>query len=289
MAADIAYLASEHLEGRAVGSPGGDTAAVFLADRYAQLGVGGGFGNACSPRTACGAAYLQVFRAAGAQAENVVAMVEGRDPTLRGQYVIVGAHYDHLGRSTRGALDPERGRVLRVGADDNASGTAALLELGRRFATNPAPMTVVFAHFDAEELGLFGSAEFVDNAPMPLDSIVLMLNFDMVGRLRAGPLIAEATAGTDSFRELLQKAASEQNVPLEFAQITRGQTDHLSFARRGIPSVALFTGFHQDYHRATDTADRIDLVGLLRIVDLTEDVVRGVGTDQRRTGGGGFR
>lgn len=279
MAADIAYLASEQLGGREAGSAGGDSAAVFLADRYAQLGLSGAFSNACPPSTRCEPAYLQPFRVGGAEAGNVVVIVRGADPALRGRYVVVGAHYDHLGRSPLRALDRDRGSVIRVGADDNASGTVALLELGRRLAVNQAPLTVVLAHFDAEELGLLGSQEFVDDSPIPLDSVALMINLDMVGRLRGGPLIVEATSGTESFRGLLEGAASGQGLTLDFYQIRRVQTDHLSFARRDIPSITLFTGFHDDYHRATDTADKIDLLGLLRIVNLTEEVVRSVGRE----------
>ncbi|MGE3599318.1 MAG: M28 family peptidase [Dehalococcoidia bacterium] len=289
MAADIAFLTNDHLEGREAGSAGGDSTAVFLADRYAQLGVIGAFDAPCSPAPSCIQAYSQVFRVAGMQAENVAALVRGSDPDLRGQYVIVGAHYDHLGRSARGAMDPERGAELRVGADDNASGTAALLQLGQRLAANPAPISVVLVHFDAEELGLFGSEAFVADSPIPLDSIALMLNLDMVGRLRGGHLIAEALAGADRFRGLIEQAALEQNVPVDFSRIERGQTDHWSFVQRDVPAVALFTGFHEDYHRASDTADKLDLLGLARIVDLTEDLVRSVGSSHLRRGGSGLR
>lgn len=280
MAADLTYLASELLEGREVGSAGGDSAAIFLADRYMQLGVKGAFAGDCAQVGPCGNTYFQAFRAEGMRAENVAVLVEGTDSTLRTRYVIVGAHYDHLGRSTRGALDAERGAALRVGADDNASGTAALLELGRRFVARPAPVSVVLVHFDAEELGLLGSREFVDNSPIPLEAVALMLNLDMIGRLRGASLVAEATAGTEPLRDLLANAASARGLLLEFSGIPEGKSDHLSFARRGVPSVAFFTGFHSDYHRATDTAEKIDLIGLARIVDVTEEVIRRVGVDR---------
>jgi Zn-dependent M28 family amino/carboxypeptidase len=153
-----------------------------------------------------------------------------------------------------------------------------LLELGRRLAANPAPLTVVLAHFDAEELGLLGSEEFVDNPPIPLDSVELMLNLDMVGRLRDGPLLVETTEGAEAFRGFLENATSGSAFALEFSQIIRGLSDHASFARRGIPSIALFTGFHDDYHRATDTPEKIDLLGLVRIIELAEDIVRSVGS-----------
>jgi Zn-dependent M28 family amino/carboxypeptidase len=277
VAADIAYLASTHLAGREVGSAGGDTAAVCIADRYLRLGVSGAFDETCSSSAPCEAGFFQQFDAGGLRAENVVAVIRGADPALRGRYVVVGAHYDHLGRSPSRALDRERGQVMRVGADDNASGTAVLLELGRRFAASPAPSTVVLAHFDAEELGLLGSEEFVGNAPIPLDSVGLMLNLDMVGRLRGGPLLVETTEGAEAFRGLLENAARTRGVALESSRIIRGLSDHTSFARRGIPSIALFTGFHDDYHRATDTPEKIDLLGLVSIIELAEEIVRSVG------------
>jgi Zn-dependent M28 family amino/carboxypeptidase len=277
VAADIAYLASTHLAGREVGSAGGDTAAVFIADRYTRLGVRGAFDEACSSSASCEAGYFQVFDAGGQRAENVVAVIPGANPALRGRYVIVGAHYDHLGRSSSRALDRERGAALRVGADDNASGTAVLLELGRRLAASPAPSTVVLAHFDAEEIGLQGSQEFVDNPPIPLDSVGLMLNLDMVGRLGRGPLLVETSEEAESFRGFLESATSTRGVALEFSQIISGLSDHASFARLGIPSIALFTGFHADYHRATDTPEKIDLLGLVTIIELAEAIVRSVG------------
>ncbi len=291
MVEDIRYLTDPYLEGRALGSAGGDSAAVFLAERYSQLGVGGAFATtACAPESSCREAYFQRFRATGVRAENVVAIVVGTDPARRNRYVVVGAHYDHLGRSTFGALDPERGSVLRVGADDNASGTVALLELGKRLAADPAPFTVVFAHFDAEERGLFGSEHFVDEPPMALDSVVMMLNLDMVGRLRGGPLTVGILPESEPLRAQVTAAASRGGVSVSFSARPReSRSDHLSFASNGVSSVSFFTGFHEDYHRATDTADRIDLVGLASIVDLAEVLVRSVPEGLLPTGGGSVR
>jgi len=290
MAADIQYLTDPYLEGRELGSAGGDSAAVFLADRYSQLGVGGVLAAGCSAESSCREAYLQPFRATGVRAENVVAIVVGSDPARRKRYVIVGAHYDHLGRSTLSALDPERGSVLRVGADDNASGTVALLELGRRLAADPAPFTVVLAHFDAEERGLLGSKHFVDNPPIALDSVVMMLNLDMVGRLRGGALIVGVLPESRPVQAHVEAAASARGVSVSFSAGPReSQSDHLSFGRNGVPTVSFFTGFHDDYHRVSDTADRVDLIGVATIVDLVEDLVRSPPESLVLAGEGSFR
>jgi len=186
---DIQFLASEALEGRGTGTAGNDSAAAFAARRYAALGV-----QALSP------GYLQPFTARSAmrahsggpseaRTQNVVAFLPGTDSALRGQTIVIGAHIDHLGRSSVGALDPEAGDAIRNGADDNASGTAAVLELARLLSTTPARRSVLFVNFSGEELGLLGSQYFVEHSPVPVDSIVAMLNFDMVGRMRGDSVI----------------------------------------------------------------------------------------------------
>src|SRR5439155_15350473 len=139
--------------------------------------------------------YLQHFAARSAmlahasgpaelRTQNIVALLPGRDPALGGQIIVIGAHIDHLGRSTVGALDPEAGNAIRNGADDNASGTAAVMEIARILSVNPPKRSIVFANFSGEELGLLGSQWFVSHPVVPLDHVVAMINFDMVGRLK---------------------------------------------------------------------------------------------------------
>src|SRR5437764_74160 len=141
--ADIAYLASDRLEGRGTGTPGNDSAAAYIARRFNVLGL-----TALAPdfEQEFVAHPLAAHNAAprSLRTQNVVALLPGRDPVLRAQYVVVGAHFDHLGRSTEGALDPDRKNAVRRGADDNASGTAAVLELARLFAAAPARRSLVF-------------------------------------------------------------------------------------------------------------------------------------------------
>jgi len=192
---DIEYLASDALEGRGTGTPGYDSAAMFAVRRYAALGLQPLFPD-----------YLQRFQVrspmlahssgvAAVQTQNIAAQLPGRDTKLRGQFIVIGAHIDHLGRSTAGALDPEAGNAIRNGADDNASGTAAVWELARLFRAHPARHPLIFVNFSGEELSLLGSEYFVQHPPIPLDSVVAMINFDMVGRMRHDSLIVRRPDG----------------------------------------------------------------------------------------------
>jgi Zn-dependent M28 family amino/carboxypeptidase len=118
----------------------------------------------------------------------------------------------------------------------------------------------------------------VEHSPVPLDSIALMINLDMVGRLENGPLIVELTSHATRFRRAVDSLAAEAGISIRYSRITASRSDHSSFAAHGIPAIAVFTGYHRDYHRRSDTPDKIDFTGLLRIVDLVEAVVRTTGT-----------
>ena len=290
---DIAYLADDRLEGRGTGTAGNDSAASWLGRRHAALGlqpvVVDTTRNGCTTdrrRPAC-RVFLQTFTARGAElahagkpeglrTQNVVAMVPGRDPRLAGEVVVIGAHFDHLGRSPASALDPEARDAIRNGADDNASGTAAVLELARLFAAHPARRSIVFAHFTAEELGLLGSQWFVDHPPVPLDSIVAMVNFDMVGRLRNDRLIVYGVNTARELPALLDSANAEPKLRISAVGDGFGPSDHSSFYAKGIPVLHFFTDLHDDYHRATDDVEKIDATGEARVVGLAERAVRAI-------------
>jgi hypothetical protein len=270
--ADVDYLASPRLRGRLTGTPGNDSAAAYIARRYAALGLA-----SVSP------GYLQPFIARpltrGAPAEslptqNVVALLRGRDPALRGQYVVIGAHFDHLGTSTNGALDPDARDAVRLGADDNASGSAAVLELARIFAKSPPRRSLLFVNFSGEEQGTLGSGYFVDHTPVPIDSIDAMLNFDMVGRLRADKLIVYGVATAKELPGLLDSANIAPRLAITAQGDGFGPSDHSSFYARSIPVLHFFTDLHEDYHRASDVADKIDAAGEERVVALAERVAR---------------
>ena len=210
------------------------------------------------------------------------------------EYVLVGAHYDHLGFGENGAMQRAgEENQIHPGADDNASGTAAVLQLAREIAelnapTNPsdhdhapfaAPNTrglrrgIIFALWSGEELGLLGSANFVEHSRIPLTNIVACINFDMVGRLRDNKLMLQGISSSSMWKRAIEK----RNVAAGFNLVLQDDpylpTDVTSFYPRGIPVLSFFTGSHEDYHRPTDTADKVDFDGLERIVKFARGLI----------------
>jgi Peptidase family M28/PDZ domain len=271
---DIEYLASPALAGRLTGTSGNDDAAKYLAQRYASLRL-----KAAAP------SYLQHFIArppahngAGPSlpTQNVFAVLPGSDPALRGQYVVIGAHFDHLGASTDGALDPDVHDAVRRGADDNASGTAAVLELARLLTGSPTKRSIIFANFSGEEEGLLGSSYFVDHSPVPLDSIDAMVNFDMVGRLKNDKVIVYGVATATELPSMIERANVATNLKVAAQGDGFGPSDHSSFYAKNIPVLHFFTDLHDDYHRASDTPEKISAAGEARVVTLAERIVRDI-------------
>lgn len=204
------------------------------------------------------------------EARNVVAVLPGSDPRGRSQPVVVGAHYDHLGTSSAGGP-----RGVYNGADDNASGTAALLEIAWRLRSVRPDRTVVLIAFTGEEQGLWGSTRFIEDPTVPLDGALAMVNLDMVGRLEDGPLEVHGT-GTATEWDTLLRGVNERlpsPLPLESFPAGTGPSDHASFHAAGIPVLHLFTGTHADYHRPGDDWEKVDGAGLERIVDLASALV----------------
>jgi hypothetical protein len=201
--------------------------------------------------------------------DNVVGLVPGIDTKLKNENIVIGAHYDHLGFGHFGTLAPSSEGQIHHGADDNASGTAALLGIAERMS-QPAgkPVrTVIFVAFSGEELGLFGSRYFVDHPPFPLSTTKAMLNLDMVGRLRDKRL---TVFGTRSAKELSGIVTEEaRRVGLEVRESDGvGRSDHMSFYNKKIPSLHFFTGSHPDYHRPTDTWDKVNAEGMAKVTEL---------------------
>ena len=268
---DVAYLASDRLEGRLSGTPGNDSAAAYLARRYRSLGLIEIMPGYLQPFNALSAQDAHMGRTEPRPTQNVVALVRGRDPALRDEYVVIGAHFDHLGRSPANSLDPQAGDVIRNGADDNASGTAAVLDLARILAQTPPRRSVIFANFSAEELGVLGSGWFVNHPPVPVANIVAMINFDMVGRLRNDKLIVYGTSTATELKGIVDSAnaaAGAAAFHLSGGGDGYGPSDQSSFYAKDIPVLHFFTDLHDDYHRATDDADKINAGGEARVVDL---------------------
>jgi aminopeptidase YwaD len=268
---DIEFLASDQLEGRLAGTPGNDSAAAYLARRYRSLGLTELVPGYLQPFNALSAQDAHMGRTAPRPTRNVVALLRGRDPALRDEYIVIGAHFDHLGRSPTFALDPAAGDAIRNGADDNASGTAAVLELARLLVASPPRRSVIFANFSAEELGVLGSGWFVNHSPVPTVSIVAMINFDMVGRLRNDKLIVYGTSTATELKGIVDSAnaaAGSAMLRVTSGGDGYGPSDQSSFYAKDIPVLHFFTDLHDDYHRATDDADKINAVGEARVVDL---------------------
>jgi hypothetical protein len=277
---DVAWLASDRLAGRRVGSAEADSAAAWIGRRFEALGLepAPGLSGWFQPFTISpDAPAAHGTDLGGKVGRNVVGILRGRDPALRGQYLVIGAHYDHLGRGGPGSLDPDSIGVPHNGADDNASGVAALLEVARRLALTPPARSVVFLAFSGEEQGLLGSSHYVRNPTVPNDSVLAMLNFDMVGRLRDDRLVAYGVETAAEFRPLLDSLNVRAGFALSAQGGGYGPSDHTSFTLVKRPVLHFFTGTHEDYHRASDDAARINAAGIERIAAFAAELARAVG------------
>jgi hypothetical protein len=209
------------------------------------------------------AVTLEEFRE---RAENIVGFIPGSDPRLKNQHIVIGAHYDHLGFGHYGSSDASSQGKVHYGADDNASGTAVLLSIAEQLAiTAPKPArAVVFVAFSGEELGLNGSRHYTNQPVLPLSSAIAMINLDMVGRLRDNRL---TVFGTRSAREISAIFAVEAGkLGLEIRESDGiGRSDNMSFYNKKVPAVHFFTGTHADYHRPSDTWDKLNYEGMNRI------------------------
>ena len=217
-----------------------------------------------------------------AQTQNVAGLLRGSDPQLSAEAVVVGAHYDHLGLGRHDALDPAAAGQVHPGADDNASGTAAVMELARLLSARRAELkrSVIFLTFSGEELGLLGSEYYASHPLWPLDKTVAMLNLDMVGRVRDSKLYVGGTGTSPVFSHILE-AANATGLHLESSRSGYGASDHTSFYVKDIPVLFFFSGLHPDYHRATDTPDKIDSPGEARVTDLAERTLLALASGDR--------
>jgi hypothetical protein len=203
-----------------------------------------------------------------ARTANIVGRMAGSDPAVADECVIVGAHYDHLGFGGENSASPDQIGQVHPGADDNASGTSAMLAVARAFASQPPPRrTVVFAAFSGEELGVLGSAFFVKNPPTgcPVPQMQLMVNLDMVGRPQQGKLYVHGVDTARGLRDTVKEQAGRDPpiaLRVEPGGEGFGSSDNTSFYARDVPVLYLFNGAHTDYHRVSDTPDKIDAAGL---------------------------
>lgn len=239
-------------------------------------------------------------------AYNVIGILEGTDATLKTEAIAIGAHYDHLGKGGQGSL-AVNSTEIHHGADDNASGTSALIEIARIFAKEKKnKRTIIFIAFGGEEEGLLGSKYYVNNPVFPLDKTVSMINMDMVGRLKDDKLTVGGIGTASEWKDLVTKKnevippvydKSQKNtfVPasnekketvyrfnLQLSEDGFGPSDHSSFYGKQIPVLFFFTGSHEDYHKPSDTADKINYAGMLKIIAYVADITRYIDQNSKR-------
>ncbi|MEM9185704.1 MAG: M20/M25/M40 family metallo-hydrolase [Planctomycetota bacterium] len=258
-------LAGDAYEGRASGSRGGRAAAAYLVERLEAIGVAGGGPDG---------GYYQVF--SGGR-RNVLAKFPGADPALAGEWIVVGAHYDHVGYGNRRTSFGPVG-YIHNGADDNASGVAALLEVCEALTTTGVRLRrpVLVAFWDGEEIGMLGSQHWARRPTVPLRDVKLAVNIDMVGRLRNGRLEVAGTRTGFGLRRLASVAADD-GLWLDFTWELEPNSDHWTFIERRVPTVMLHTGLHDDYHRPSDDVDLLNVEGIRQVSRYLFDFVAAAG------------
>lgn len=214
---------------------------------------------------------------------NVLGLLRGNDPILGQEVVILGAHMDHLGMGGEGSLNPDTS-AIHHGADDNASGTAGLLEAAEYFASHKDQLkrSILFIAFSGEEQGLLGSDYYVKHPAIPLEKTVAMLNMDMIGRMKDSALVVEGIGTSSGFESLLTSSATNTPIRLRLKPDGFGPSDHTSFYVQKIPVLFFFTNLHDDYHRPSDVWTKINFEGEAAIVRLVTEVVRKIANAETR-------
>lgn len=268
-------LASDSLAGRRTGEPGCDKAAAYIAREFKRIGL-----EVLDPSQT----YLQPYEFSERQFDstktsmtkgvNVVGFLHGSDKTLSREVVVIGAHFDHLGMGGRNALDSVK--AFHYGADDNASGTAGVLELAEYFTKHRKEIkrSLVFITFSGEEEGLFGSAHYVKHPLVSLEHTQAMINMDMIGRLKDSVLIVEGMGTSPEWKKIVDTTlAKKMPIAFHFKPDGEGPSDHSSFYRKNLPVLFFFTGLHKDYHKASDTKDKINYKGEEQVLSIVKNVV----------------
>lgn len=249
---DIQYLASDELAGRKPLTEGNIQAAQFIRERFAELGLSSQYKNYTQSFT------LKTDRGRGemlGQASNIVGFIPGQESE---KLIVITAHYDHLGTTEAG--------LIFNGADDNASGTAALLAMAEYFNRHKPKVSLVFAALDAEEMGLQGARALVRDFPFPLENVLLNINMDMISRNEKNELYAAGARHYPQLKPALEKASKGAKVSLKFGHDEPGTgsddwtnaSDHAAFHEKGIPFIYFGVEDHADYHKDTDTFENID-------------------------------
>jgi Zn-dependent M28 family amino/carboxypeptidase len=258
----VSYLASDKMEGRYPGTAANTKVVNYISENFRQNGINPIKAN-----------YLQEFVAqlrrdsTKVKTWNVVGMIEGNDEYLKNEFIVLGAHYDHLGKL---------GEIIYNGADDNASGTAALLEISQKLGANRKFLkrSIIFIAFGAEEQGLLGSQYFTEHPLVPLEKIKLMVNIDMLGRLNNEKHVYIGGGGTFPEGESMLKRLGEQTqiTPIVHAGSVAG-SDHVSFYKKNISVLGIHTGGHEQYHTPNDKVGLIKFDGEQKAANYIFDII----------------
>ncbi len=279
MMRDIKYLSSDALQGRGLGSKGIAQAALYIANQFSKAGLKPGADDGTFFQK-----WQDVVDASGRKGEvkNVIALLPGTNPKYAHQAVVVSAHYDHLGLGWPDVHRGDEGKIHH-GADDNASGVAVMLELARVLAQGARPQrTIIFVAFTGEENGLRGSQYFVSHYKrFPIKNIIADLNLDTVGRLHDQKVLILNSSSAREWPFIFMGAGYVTGVESEMVTQQLDASDQVSFIKAGVPAVQIFSGAHRDYHRPTDTWDKIDAQGLVKIASLTKEVLLYLANDRK--------
>jgi hypothetical protein len=276
----VNFLAAPEREGRGFGSRGLEAAADYIGEQFAAAGLKPGGDNGT---------FFQAFSAKGGadnaekRLRNVVGVLPGSNPQMKGEAALLTAHYDHLGFGWPGARAEATGK-LHPGADDNASGVAVLIELAKVLAAGPPPpRTIVFVAFSGEEAGLLGSRHYVKNpTPAPLAGIVGVVNMDTVGRLGDRPVSILATESAREWPFVFSGITAVTGVQTRSIPGASESSDQQAFIEAGVPGVQLFTSATLDYHRPSDTPDKVDGAGLARVATVASEAIGYLASTEKR-------
>ncbi|MBA4406701.1 aminopeptidase [bacterium] len=207
---------------------------------------------------------------------NVAGMIEGSDPVLKNEYIVIGGHYDHLGidQLKEASMDKSKEKQIHNGADDNASGTTGVLEVAEKFASMQGLLkrSIIFAAFSGEELGILGSTYMTNNFPVDIKNVVAMLNMDMIGRLNEENSLTIIGAGTSSIWKDLLNKKNTYGFKLGMSDGGSGGSDHQAFSNKNVPVLFFFTGTHSDYHKPSDDAEKINFEGEAKVANYVFDI-----------------
>lgn len=269
---DLTYLADDKLEGRETGTKGGELAADYIAKRFAEIGLQPKGDNAT---------FFQVFnqKPKGIHGEtlpdsvkevsvkNVIGFIDNGSATT----IVIGAHYDHLGYGEEGSLNTGE-KAIHNGADDNASGTSALIQIAKDLKGKNTNNNYLLIAFSGEEKGLWGSNYYSKNSTIPINTINYMINMDMVGRLSENKLAIYGTGTSPVWNDLLKKVIPD-SIKLSKTESGVGPSDHTSFYLKDIPVLHFFTGQHADYHKPSDDVEKINFTGMVTVINFIEKVI----------------